>query len=141
MTYAPTESTYTKVTCSDIDGLIQLAEWVNEGNNLNGVTIMQSADISVKTITTSIGNTDNTFQGVNDGNNKKIFELDSPGMICGCPTYSATDTNISTGCFVNGQEYFTLVNCLNAWVNWKDPQNELYKAWKLVDEIYELIDR
>lgn len=68
-TDVPDFSVYQKLTVSSGDEMKTLADWVNAGNNMEGVTFTLLSDV---TIDSMIGGLDKNFYGTFDGNGKTI---------------------------------------------------------------------
>jgi len=74
---APDFSKYPKLTVSTGDEMKSLADWVNAGNNMEGVTFTLQDNV---TIDSMIGSSGKEFYGTFDGNGKRITSNSNAGL-------------------------------------------------------------
>lgn len=115
-TDVPDFSVYQKLTVSSGDEMKTLADWVNAGNNMEGVTFTLLSDV---TIDSMIGGLDKNFYGTFDGNGKTITSNGSLMTIFYSVNGGGVIKNLtSAGKFscsgiVNNLYQSTVENCIN----------------------------
>lgn len=108
-------SIYPKLTVSSGDEMGKLADWVNAGNNMEGVTFTLLNDVTIDSMIGSVGN---KFYGTFDGNGNTITSTRSLMSIFYCVEYGRIKNVISEGNFSGaGIAYLcnngTIENCKN----------------------------
>lgn len=108
-------SIYPKLTVSSGDEMGKLADWVNAGNTMEGVTITLQNDVTLGSMIGSVGN---KFYGTFDGNGNTITSTRSLMSIFYCVEYGRIKDVISEGNFSGaGIAYLcnngTIENCKN----------------------------
>lgn len=108
-------SIYPKLTVSSGDEMGKLADWVNAGNNMKGVTFTLLNDVTIDSMIGSVGN---KFYGTFDGNGNTITSTRSLMSIFYCVEYGRIKNVISEGNFSGaGIAYLcnngTIENCKN----------------------------
>lgn len=108
-------SIYPKLTVSSGDEMGKLADWVNAGNNMEGVTFTLLSDVTIDSMIGSVGN---KFYGTFDGNGNTITSTRSLMSIFYCVEYGRIKNVISEGNFSGaGIAYLcnngTIENCKN----------------------------
>lgn len=112
---SPDFSIYPKLTVSSGDEMGKLADWVNAGNNMEGVTFTLLSDVTIDSMIGSVGN---KFYGTFDGNGNTITSTRSLMSIFYCVEYGRIKNVISEGNFSGaGIAYLcnngTIENCKN----------------------------
>ena len=112
---SPDFSIYPKLTVSSDDEMGKLADWVNAGNNMEGVTFTLLSDVTIDSMIGSVGN---KFYGTFDGNGNTITSTRSLMSIFYCVEYGRIKNVISEGNFSGaGIAYLcnngTIENCKN----------------------------
>lgn len=113
--YSPDFSIYSKLTVSNNTEINKLAELVNAGNTMKGVTITLQNDV---TLDSMIGSSGKEFSGTFDGNGKTITSTARLNSIFYYVEYGRIKNVISKGEFLNaGIAYFCnygiIENCKN----------------------------
>lgn len=108
-------SIYPKLTVSSDDEINKLAELVNEGNTMEGVTITLQNDV---TLGSMIGSSVKKFSGTFDGNGKTITSTAGLNSIFYYVEYGRIKNVISKGEFLNAGiayycDYGIIENCKN----------------------------
>lgn len=112
---SPDFSIYPKLTVSSDDEINKLAELVNEGNTMEGVTITLQNDV---TLGSMIGSSVKKFSGTFDGNGKTITSTAGLNSIFYYVEYGRIKNVISKGEFLNAGiayycDYGIIENCKN----------------------------
>lgn len=112
---SPDFSIYPKLTVSSDDEINKLAELVNTGNNMKGVTITLQNDV---TLDSMIGSSGKEFHGTFDGNGKTITSTAGLNSIFYYVEYGRIKNVISKGEFLNAGiayycNYGIIENCKN----------------------------
>lgn len=112
---SPDFSIYPKLTVSSGDEINKLAELVNEGNTMEGVTITLQNDV---TLGSMIGSSVKKFSGTFDGNGKTITSTAGLNSIFYYVEYGRIKNVISKGEFLNAGiayycDYGIIENCKN----------------------------
>lgn len=112
---SPDFSIYPKLTVSSGGEMGKLADWVNAGNNMEGVTFTLLNDVTIDSMIGSVGN---KFYGTFDGNGNTITSTGFLMSIFYCVEYGRIKNVISEGNFSGaGIAYLcnngTIENCKN----------------------------